>query len=388
LVFIRNSVKLKLAELKKKHLYRRRKIVEVYGSRAFVNGVEKLHLCSNDYLGLSSNQIVIKKALTSAHHISQCSSRLVAGNAPRLVELEEQIAKHKSKESSLVYPTGYIANLGVITALANQGTTIFSDEFNHASIVDACRLSGAAIKVFAHNDVDELEKLLRSSSGLKIVITEGVFSMDGDIPDLRNICVLARDYKATMIVDDAHGDFIFGSPGSYSGIPEQLKVNGLVDIQISSLSKALGCFGGYVATSREIADFLFNKSRQFIYTSALPEYLCAAASAAIPLAMRGNLQRKLFRNTDVFCRKLNDAGFSLNKCTTQIISLMIGNEKSAVDFSDELLLKGIFVQPIRYPTVKIGTARIRLTVTSLHNEQDLLRAADSLAAVGKKKNII
>ena len=369
-------------------MYRRRKVVEVYGSRAFVNGVEKLHLCSNDYLGLSSNQTVIKQALKSVHHISQCSSRLVAGNAPKLVELEEQIAKHKNKESSLLYPTGYMANLGVITALANQGTTIFSDEFNHASIVDACRLSGAVIRVFGHNDVDELEKLLRSSSGLKIVITEGVFSMDGDIPDLRNICMLARDYEATMIVDDAHGDFIFGPHGSYSGIPEHLKVNKLADIQISSLSKALGCFGGYVATSKEIADFLFNKSRQFIYTSALPEYLCAAALAAIPLAMRGNLQRKLLKNTDVFYRKLNGAGFCLNKCTTQIISLMIGNEKVAVEFSDELSLKGIFVQPIRYPTVRMGTARVRLTVTSLHNEQELLTAADSLATAGKKKNII
>src|SRR5262249_15913553 len=218
--------------------------------------------------------------------------------------------------------------------------------------------------------------------GLKIVITEGVFSMDGDIPDLRNICMLARDYEATMIVDDAHGDFIFGPHGSYSGIPEHLKVNKLADIQISSLSKALGCFGGYVATSKEIADFLFNKSRQFIYTSALPEYLCAAALAAIPLAMRGNLQRKLLKNTDLFYRKLNDAGFCLNKCTTQIISLMIGNEKVAVEFSDQLSLKRIFVQPIRYPTVKIGTARVRLTVTSLHNEQELLTAADSLATVG------
>jgi len=388
LVFIRNSVKLKLGELKKKHLYRRRKIVEVYGPRAFVNGVEKLHLCSNDYLGLSSNQTVIKQALTSAHHISQCSSRLVAGNAPKLVELEEQIAKHKNKESSLLYPTGYMANLGVITALANHGTTIFSDEFNHASIVDACRLSGAYIKVFGHNDINELEKLLRSSSGLKIIITEGVFSMDGDIPDLRSICRLARDYEATTIVDDAHGDFVFGSSGSYSGIPEHLKINELVDIQISSLSKALGCFGGYVATSKEIADFLFNKSRQFIYTSALPEYFCAAALAAIPLAIRGNLQQKLFKNTDVLYRKLNDAGFCLNNYTTQIVSLMIGNEKLAVDFSNELSLKGIFVQPIRYPTVRIGMARIRLTVTSLHNEQELLTAADTLATVGKKKNII
>src|SRR5262249_17127324 len=149
------------------------------------------------------------------------------------------------------YPTGYMANLGAITALANHDTTIFSDEFNHASIVDACRLSGAAIRVFGHNDVGELEKLLRSSSGLKIVITEGVFSMDGDIPDLRNICMLARDYEAATIVDDAHGDFIFGSPGAYSGIPEYLSVNEFVDIQISSLSKALGCFGGYVVTSRE-----------------------------------------------------------------------------------------------------------------------------------------
>ena len=296
MVYTRNSIKLELAELKKYNLYRRPHRIEVYGARALVNGVEKVHLCSNDYLGLSRNPLVLKEARFSLRHISQCSSRLVAGNAPKLLELEEQIAKHRDTESSLLYPNGYMANLGVITSIANKGTTIISDELNHASIIDACRLSRAIIKVFRHNDLEDLETLLRSTTGDKIVITEGVFSMNGDFSDLDQICCLAKDYNAMMIVDDAHGDFIFGSPGSYSGVPGYFDVKGMIDVNVSSLSKGLGCFGGYVACSKLLRELLINKSRQFIYTSALPEHLSAAALAAVPLAEKGNLQHRLFRN--------------------------------------------------------------------------------------------
>jgi glycine C-acetyltransferase len=388
LVFTPNSIKLELAELKKNNFYRRPQTVEVYGARVLVDGIEKIHLCSNDYLGLSRNPLVINEALSSLRHISQCSSRLVAGNAPELLELEEQIAKHRDTESSLVYPNGYMANLGVITALANKDTTIFSDELNHASIIDACRLSHATIKVFRHNDIEELSALLRSTTCDKIVVTEGVFSMDGDFSDLDQICCLAKDHNAIMIVDDAHGDFVFGSPGSYSGVPAYFDVKELIDVNVSSLSKGLGCFGGYVASSKLVRELLVNKSRQFIYTSALPEHLCAGALAAIPVAVNGNLQHRLFRNIAFFYKKLTDLGFSIDRSTSQIIPVMIGDEKLAIEFSKELLLNGVFVQPIRYPTVGKGKARLRLTVTSLHDKDDLQTAADSFEIVGKKMNII
>lgn len=363
-------------------------MVEVYGARALVNGKERIHLCSNDYLGLSTNPLVLQEARFSLRHMSQCSSRLVAGNAPKLLELEEQIAKHRDTESSLLYPNGYMANLGVITTLANKGTTIISDELNHASIIDACKLSHATIKVFRHNDLEDLQIQLRSTSGDKIVITEGVFSMDGDFSELVQICCLAKDHNAMMIVDDAHGDFIFGSPGSYSGVPAYFDVKKMIDVSVSSLSKGLGCFGGYVAGSMLVRELLMNKSRPFIYTSALPEHLSAAALVAIPLAEKGNLQLKLFRNVEFLKKKLTDQGFSINKNTSQIIPVMIGDEKLALDISKELLADGVFVQPIRYPTVGKGKARLRLTVTAMHTKDDLLVAADSFEIIGKKNNII
>lgn len=389
MVFTLNSIRSELAKLKENNLYRRPRTVEVRGAKVLVDGTEKIHLCSSDYLGLSGNSLIITEALSSLTCMSQCSSRLIAGTSPRSLELEEQIAKHRDTESSLIYPTGYMANLGVITTLANKNTTIFSDELNHASIIDACRLSRAIIKVFRHNDIEDLDTLLRSATTHdRIVVTEGVFSMDGDFSELNRICSLAKDYNAIVIVDDSHGDFVFGSIGSFSGVPSYLNVNGMIDVNVSSLSKGLGCFGGYVASSSLVREILVNKSRQFIYTSALPDHLCAGALAAIPLAINGNLQHKLFRNVAFLKKRLDDLGFSIGMSASQIIPVLIGDEKITVEFSNELLLDGLFVQPIRYPTVAIGKARLRLTVTSLHGEDDLQTAVDSFDKIGKKKKII
>lgn len=388
MVFTRDSIELELDELKKNNLYRKPQIVEVYGAKVLVDGVEKIHLCSNDYLGLSRNPEVIEEARATLDHMSQCSSRLVAGNSPKLLELEEQIAKHRHTEASLIYPSGYMANLGVITALANKDTAIFSDELNHASIIDACRLSRATIKVFRHNDIEDLSGLLRSTTSNRIVITEGVFSMDGDFSVLDQICRLVKEYNAIIIVDDAHGDFIFGSSGSYSGVPAYFDVKEMIDVNVSSLSKGLGCFGGYVACSKLVRELLVNKSRQFIYTSALPEHLCAAALAAVPVAQNGNLQAMLFRNIAFFYKKLKDLGFSIARSTSQIMPVMIGDEKLALEFSNELSRNGVFVQPIRYPTVMKGKARLRVTITALHDKDDLQTAVDSFEMVGKKRNVI
>lgn len=388
MVLARDSIELELDELKQKNLYRRPHTVEVYGAKVLVDGVKEIHLCSNDYLGLSRNPRVIEGAVSTLDHISQCSSRLVAGNSPKLLELEEQIAKHRGTESSLIYPSGYMANLGAITALANKDTTIFSDELNHASIVDACRLSRATIKVFRHNDIECLNNLICSATSNKIVVTEGVFSMDGDLSALDQICRLVKDYNAFIIVDDAHGDFVFGSPGSYSGVPEYFDVKDMIDVNVSSFSKGLGCFGGYVASSKLVRELLVNKSRQFIYTSALPEHLCAAALAAVPVALNGNLQRRLFRNVAFFYKKLKNMGFSIGRCTSQIMPVMLGDERLAIEFSNELSRNGVFVQPIRYPTVMKGKARLRVTITALHDKNDLQSAVDSFEMVGKRRNVI
>jgi len=388
LVFTPDSIELELDELKKNNLYRKSHNVEVYGPKVLVDGVQKIHLCSNDYLGLSRNPEVIEEARATLDHISQCSSRLVAGNSPKLLELEDEIAKHRDTESSLIYPSGYMANLGVITALANKDTAIFSDELNHASIIDACRLSRATIKVFRHNDIDDLNGLLCSTASNKIVITEGVFSMDGDFSVLDKICRLVKEYNAIIVVDDAHGDFIFGSPGSYSGVPAYFNVKQMIDVNVSSLSKGLGCFGGYVASTNLVRELLVNKSRQFIYTSALPEHLCAAALAAVSVAQNGNLQGRLFRNVAFFYKKLKDLGFSIARSNSQIIPVMIGDEKLALEFSNDLLHNGIFVQPIRYPTVMKGRARLRVTITALHDKNDLQTAVESFEMVGRKRDVI
>jgi len=374
----------RLASLEKSDLYRRLRTVVVKGPTAEVDGKQVVHLCSNDYLGLSQNLHVIKKTIQALQEVSQCSSRLIAGNLPQVLELEGMLADHRRAEAALVYPTGYNANLGAVTAIADENSTIFSDELNHASIIDACRLSGAEIKVFRHNDNEHLEELVRNARGRKIVITEGIFSMDGDMAKLEEICSIAKDYDAITIVDDAHGDFIFGS--GFSGVPAMFEVD--VDIQISSMSKGLGCFGGYVASTTPIRELLINNSRQFIYTSALPDHLCAAAIAAIPLAKKGGLQKKLQRNIDYFSKTMKKLGFTLGSSASQIIPVMIGEEKLTMELSKELLRLGVFAQAIRYPTVRKGSARLRTSLTSMHTKKHIDAAIGAFEQAGKKTKLL
>jgi glycine C-acetyltransferase len=388
LVSTYNYLEREIIKFKRQNFYRTIKAVKINGSTAIVNGKEVIHFCSNDYLGLSRNKEVLKKAVKGLKQISQCSSRLIAGNDPKFIELEAHLSKHRGTESSLVFPTGYMANLGAITALADKNSTIFSDELNHASIIDACRLSCAKVKVFAHNDSECLKRLMQSCVGKKIVITEGIFSINGDISQLQEICNVAKSNNAIIVVDDAHGDFILGSSHSFSGTSWHLGVNNMIDIHISSLSKALGCFGGYVATSTIIREVLINKSRQFIYTSALPEHLCVSALSSIPLAKKGNLQKRLVDNIEMFSQGLKKLGFLIGNSTTQIFPIGIGNEKLAIEFSDELLKENVFAQPIRYPTVKKGSACLRISLTSLHNKKQLIHSLNILEKIGKKYNII
>jgi glycine C-acetyltransferase len=358
--------------------------VVVKGPTAIVEGRRIIHLCSNDYLGLSRNQRVLRAAAQALNEISQCSSRLIAGNHPQIGELETLLTNHRNAEAALVYPTGYMANLGAITALADRNSTIFSDELNHASIIDASRLSGAQIRVFRHNDAEHLEELISKASGPKLVVTEGVFSMDGDISNLREVCRIANENGALTILDDAHGDFVYGP--DYSGVASLLRAN--VDVHVSSLSKGLGCFGGYVAASAQTIELLVNTSRQFIYTSGLPHHLCVAAIEALSLAKRGALQNKLYANIEFLRRNLRETGFDTRNSRSQIMPIMIGSEDAALEFSRDLLNAGVFAQAIRYPTVSKGSARLRLSVTAAHDSDQLVRAVECLQTVARKKKIL
>ena len=383
---IHEFIKEEISKLKTENLYRRLRIVENQNGSLIVDKKKIINFNSNDYLGLSSNQAIIKNTVKEFDEISQCSSRLVGGNHLNIEKLEQVLSKHRKTESSLVYTTGYSAVQGVISTLSDRDTTIFSDELNHASIIDGCRLGNAKIKIFRHNDTDHLLELLGGVSGKKILVTEGIFSIEGDMSNLNSICNFAKEFGVFTIVDDAHGDFVFGKNGS--GTPSELKVNNLVDIHISSLSKALGCFGGYVACNEMVRDYLINRSRQFIFTSALPTHLCNSALYAISIAKKGILQRRLFNNVKFLQNGLRKIGYDIGNSCSQIIPIHIGSENLAVKFADKLLQKGIFVHPMRFPTVKMGCAVLRLSLSASHTKEQLIYTLKELKNIGKKHKVV
>lgn len=383
---IHEFIKEEICKLKTENLYRRLRTVENQNGSLIVDKKKIINFNSNDYLGLSSNQTIIKNMIKEFDEISQCSSRLVGGNHLNIEKLEQVLSKHRKTESSLVYTTGYSAVQGVISTLSDRDTTIFSDELNHASIIDGCRLGNAKIKIFRHNDTEHLLDLLGGVPGKKILVTEGVFSIEGDMSNLNSICNFAKEFGAFTIVDDAHGDFVFGKNGS--GTPSELKVNNLVDIHISSLSKALGCFGGYVACNEMVRDYLINRSRQFIFTSALPTHLCNSALYAISIAKKGILQRRLFNNIRFLQNGLRKIGYDIGNSCSQIIPIHIGSENLAVKFADKLLQKGIFVHPMRFPTVKMGCAVLRLSLSASHTKKQLIYTLKELKNIGKKHKVI
>ena len=284
-----------------------------------------------------------------------------------------------------------MANLGVISALSTLEHIIFSDSLNHASIIDACRLAKSKkIEIFKHNDIDHLKILLKKNSrAKKIIVTEGVYSMDGDIANLYKLSELAKIYDAILIVDDAHADFIFGKDGNSGGIPEYYGVVKDVDVHISSLSKGLGCFGGYVASSNLINEFLINKSRPFIYTSAIPEHLAVAAITAISFLKKNkNIQKEFFKKIHWFLAQLTQLGFNIGSTSTHIIPIIVGDEKLTTNFSKELFKNGVFVQAIRYPTVAFGKARLRISLNDSLKESQLIYVINCLDKLGHKYNII
>ena len=367
----------KLQGLRNEGLYRElRTIEDISDSRKGTGVLNVINFSSNDYLGLSKNTFLVKK-LRSLHpsRISQCSSRLISGNTESLENLEKALSKHRKTTSSLLFPTGFMANLGVLGCISDKETIIFSDELNHASIIDGCKLSPSKIHPFPHNDMIELENNIKKyDNKRKIIITEGIFSMDGDMADLTEIAQISNENNCLLIVDDSHGDFIIGNNKlkDYGGTPSYFDVNKAIDIHISSLSKGLGCFGGYVSCSRLVREYLINKSRPFIFTSALPDYLAEISVMSMQLAKRGNLQTKLYRNIEYFHKIADEQKINSRKIEkSPIIPLLIGSEKKALEISKNLLRQHFFVQAIRYPTVKRNEARLRISLNTDHSQEQI-----------------
>lgn len=380
-----------IEDLKRLNLYRQLRVRNQFEKRIECeNKLGFTDFSTNDYLGLSKNENLLD-LFRSSHFssISQCSSRLISGNTPLFERLEGILADHRQTETALVYPTGYMANIGVISSITNSESTIFSDEFNHASIIDACRLSKSKIEVFAHNDTCDLENKIKSNnSKRKAIVTEGIFSMNGDMAKLDYISQLSNKYGCILLVDDAHGDFVIGdkSKTDYGGTPSYFAVQKEVDIHISSLSKGLGCFGGYVACSDLLRKYLINKSRSFIFTSALPDIFCEIAYQATLLANRGDRQKKLQKNLDYFERKSKNyslPGLRITK-DSPIIPLVLGSEKRCIAISGSLLKKGFFIQPIRYPTVKRNEAQLRISLSSEHSFEQILALLSTLESLLKQ----
>ena len=357
-----NFIDLELKKIKKNNIYRKLNYSTAKDSHITINGKRLLNLCSNDYLG-----IPITKMQSSQ---LQSSSRLVSGNDDSYKKLEKVLAKHKSQQNSLIYPTGYMANLGVISAIASKGDLIISDELNHASIIESCKLSDAKIIIYKHNDMDDLQTKLKQKGVKKFVITEGIFSMDGDMSKLKQITELAEKKNAITIVDDAHGDFAVGKDGK--GNPNYLNVAKKVDLYISSLSKGLGSFGGYVASQNNVIDLCINKSKSFIYTSALPSFLIKHTLERFE-SNREKQKKKLENNIKELSDGLKEIGFEINS-STHIIPIIIGKEKLAMEIGEFLKKNGVYAQPIRYPTVPKNQARLRISVTAWLSKTDIAEA--------------
>ena len=384
-----------LEHYKQKNIYRELRVSQLKKENSknsfYLDKKKVINLCSNDYLGISQKSFILKKMKDTLNQVSQCSSRLISGNDVNIKKLENILANHRNAENALVYPTGYMANLGVISALSTLNHVIFSDSLNHASIIDACRLAKSKkIEIYNHNDIVHLTKLLKKNrSAKKIIVSEGVYSMDGDIANLQELSELASIHDSILIVDDAHGDFVYGNYGNFGGTPEYCGVEKKIDIHISSLSKGLGCFGGYVASSNLIYNYLINKSRQFIYTSAIPEHLAIAAISAIYyLRKNKKIQENFFKKINWFSDQLNQLGFDLGNSSSQIIPIIIGDEKLTLDFSNILLNEGIFVQAIRYPTVAFGKARLRISLNDSLKQSQLVYVVNCLEKLGRKYRII
>lgn len=359
-----------------------------------VDGRRALLLCSNNYLGLANHPQVIEAAATAAHDygVGSGASRLISGSTPLHDRLEEELADLKRSRRALLFNSGYQANLGAITALVGAEDEIFSDELNHASLIDGCRLSKARIRVYPHNDTGVLREHLRASRARRrLIVTDSVFSMDGDVAPLPTICDLAEEFGAMVMVDEAHATGVLGTAGA--GAVAALGLSDRITVQMGTLGKALGTFGAFVCGSDALVELLLNTARSFVFTTALPAPVVAAARAALDIARREDRRRhQLRRNADRLLHGLLALGFDVPQRLvhpaeaepTHIVPLMIGDAHRTMEMSEALLEAGVFAQGVRPPTVPAGTSRLRVTLMATHTDADIDHALEAFAAIATR----
>lgn len=390
---MQRTIKNDLDEIKVRGLLRSTRLITGrQAARVTCGGRDVLLLCSNNYLGLAEHP-ALKDASIAAitrYGTSSGASRLVSGTMALHERLESAVASFKKSEAALLFNSGHAANTGIIPALVGRGDVVFSDRLNHASIVDGILLSGARMVRYPHNDFRSLATLMeKHTAGRCLIVSDGVFSMDGDVAPLAELVVLKEKFNALLMVDDAHGCGVLGEQGR--GSAELLGVGSAVDIQMGTFGKALGSFGAYAAVSAEMRDVLVNRARSFIFSTSLPPSVLAASLAAVELVQTSEgerLREQLSANTRFFRNGLTEAGFKIPDGTTQIVPLVIGSAATTMKFSEDLLIEGLFAQGIRPPTVPVGTSRLRFTLMATHSSTDLGNAVERICHVGRRLGVV
>ena len=387
-----------LEEWKRDGIYQRLRVLESESApESRFDGENVINLASNNYLGLTTHPKLREAAIAAVkrYGVGSGAVRTISGTMTLHMQLEERIAAFKNVEACVVFQSGFAANAGTVSAILGKDDFIISDELNHASIIDGARLSRAKIKVFRHKDAahaEELLKEIKDEPGHKLLITDGVFSMDGDIGPLPALCDVAEKYGAIMMVDDAHASGVLGRNGR--GTIDHFKVDGRVDIQVGTLSKAIGALGGYVCGSKDLIDFLYHRARPFLFSTSHPPSVAATCIAAFDLLEEEpELMDKLWANTRFFKKELGALGFNIGgqntpASETPITPIIIGDGKLTMDFSRELFKQGVFATGIAFPTVPEGKARIRTIMSATHTQDQLTRALEVLKKVGKRMGIL
>ena len=381
-----------LEGLKMQGLYRHLRIVEdEQRAHTTVDGRSVVNLSSNNYLGLTTHPRLRERAVEAVQQfgVGSGSVRSIAGTMAIHMELERRLAEFKHTEAVVVFQSGFTANAGTVSSILTREDVVISDSLNHASIIDGCRLSRAAIKVFPHKDIDAARTVLQElpAGQRKLLITDGVFSMDGDLGPLPALCGLAEEFGCIMMVDDAHASGVFGRNGR--GTVDHFGMHGRVDVQVGTLSKAMGALGGYVAGSRDLVDFLCHRARPFLFSTSHPPAVAAACIAAIDVLLEEpQLIDRLWENTRFFKAGLEAHGFDTGISESPITPVIVGDGTLAMQLSDRLFQEGVFAQGIAFPTVAPDKARVRTIVTATHTREDLQFALDVFKRVGGELGII
>jgi glycine C-acetyltransferase len=381
-----------LDSLRQQGLYRALRVLETQqAAHATFDHRSVVNLSSNNYLGLTTHPKLRDAALDALNKygVGSGSVRTIAGTMELHMELERRLARFKNVESVVVFQSGFTANAGTVAAILTKEDVVVSDELNHASIIDGCRLSRATIKVFPHKDVEAARKVMTDlpPAQRKLLITDGVFSMDGDLGALPALCAVAEEFGAIMMVDDAHASGVFGREGR--GTVDHFNCHGRVDIQVGTLSKAIGALGGYVAGTKDFIEFLYHRARPFLFSTSHPPAVAAACLAAIDvLETEPQWMEQLWSNTRFFKAGLEALGFNTGRSESPITPVIVGEAPLAAEMSDKLFQAGVFAQSIGFPTVARGQARLRTIVTATHTRADLQYALDAFGRIGKELGVI